>query len=1073
MASHVRMRYLLAAIAAVLLARYATQAQPTIALTAFPAPGTQDPVSGRVNGLPGGAYKVVMYLSGQANSWWIKPQPNTAAPVDASGAFTFGNWAAYPPADVNFQNIALFVVPAASPTLNVLGGPLPSAAQAGAVATRIVPRGTTADAGGGGTPVTPPAPAPAPAGGVAITATTPALGSVGPVTGRVTGAPAGSNIALYVKTAGGAFWGPKPQPGGLTPIGGDGSFTINNWASGGAGDANAPSLFFAVVPPGAGGQTTLGGMAEPSGGALATATIAKGASGGGAGGGGGGTAPVTPPAGGGGALTFTPPPVGSTAAITGRVTGAPGGSNIAVYMHCGAQIWGSKPNGGATFPVGGDGSFTINGWATPNTGDANCERMTLLVLAPGTGATAVLGAANIPPAVLSGAFASATMDRTGAGGGGGGGAVPTPVPVTPGGGGSAAGEVPFPPADPGAVQRCQNGRINFAGYSWICKDSNGRPVGPGDNLFSANNLWVDNAGLHNVYAPTDGGCGRWAASEVWVDRALGYGTYLVRFVGSYNGVPADITWSPGFTWDDGGNAGNGFREIDFEAARWGNGGDPTCGQFVLRPLQSGAMPPSWRVRYPCGNLPTIWQGQGNGGGGCNNQGSLEFNGAAISKVTCVLKWFRGSIYWVCVDGLYTLASIASVPQSRVIASFTYPSNAAGWVPDPGDARWHINLWHINGNGRAPNTGRRQHHITNGFEFTQANVPMPFAAEAGITWRQLLSKSGVADAEDELRGLDFVPPSHGAAGGSQSNVEVDEDEDEHDDEEETDAQQQLHARGRQLQELPQQRYSSGDPSGLGLMATMQSMQGGGGGTGGGGPDMTGASYPGGDYTGGGYSGGGGYGGGAMQGASYSGGGYAGGQMSGMSVGDTTGAAGGAGGSEGTWAWVSKDQLAQLSQMQAASTAGGGGGGGGGGANKGLVVGLSVAGTLVGLVSLFAGGLLVRRRMKRGETAVPLPMFSPRTSSTGSTAATFSGSSGGGGGMQTRSGVSRGGAGAGSSAGGQRYARLDEGAEPEHELNPLGQQQEGVASGTSSGSGHGGKRGGKVLPTGPPSGSSTSS
>lgn len=202
--------------------------------------------------------------------------------------------------------------------------------------------------------------------------------SVPSAVSALAGAPAGSNIALYVKTAGGAFWGPKPQPGGLTPIGGDGSFTIDNWASGGAGDANAPSLFFAVVPPGAGGQTTLGGTAEPSGGALATATIAKGASGGGAGGGGGGTAPVTPPAGGGGALTFTPPPVGSTAAITGRVTGAPGGSSIAVYMHCGAQIWGSKPNGGATFPVGGDGSFIINGWATVSHTAAESPRRMLI-----------------------------------------------------------------------------------------------------------------------------------------------------------------------------------------------------------------------------------------------------------------------------------------------------------------------------------------------------------------------------------------------------------------------------------------------------------------------------------------------------------------------------------------------------------------------------------------------------------------------------------------------------------------------------------------------------------------------
>lgn len=179
------------------------------------------------------------------------------------------------------------------------------------------------------------------------------------------GAPGGSSVALYVKTAGGAYWGPKPQPGGLTPIGGDGSFTIDNWASGGAGDANAPSLYFVVVPPGAGAQTSLGGTAEPSGGALTTATIAKGITGGG--GGGGGTVPtVAPPGGGttGGPLTVTPPAVGTTDAITGRVTGAPAGSSIAVYVQCDGQVWGAKPNGGATFPINGDGSFTINGWAT-------------------------------------------------------------------------------------------------------------------------------------------------------------------------------------------------------------------------------------------------------------------------------------------------------------------------------------------------------------------------------------------------------------------------------------------------------------------------------------------------------------------------------------------------------------------------------------------------------------------------------------------------------------------------------------------------------------------------------------
>jgi hypothetical protein len=49
-----------------------------------------------------------------------------------------------------------------------------------------------------------------------------------------------------------------------------------------------------------------------------------------------------------------------------------------------------------------------------------------------------------------------------------------------------------------------------------------------------------------------------------MDHSLGYGTYLTRFVGQFDTLAADVTWSPFFLWDDGGNAGNGFREIDIE-----------------------------------------------------------------------------------------------------------------------------------------------------------------------------------------------------------------------------------------------------------------------------------------------------------------------------------------------------------------------------------------------------------------------------------------------------------------------------------------------------------------------------
>lgn len=39
----------------------------------------------------------------------------------------------------------------------------------------------------------------------------------------------------------------------------------------------------------------------------------------------------------------------------------------------------------------------------------------------------------------------------------------------------------------------------------------------------------------------------------------------MRFVGMANTMPQDVTWSPGFIWDDGGNAGNGFREVSSAA----------------------------------------------------------------------------------------------------------------------------------------------------------------------------------------------------------------------------------------------------------------------------------------------------------------------------------------------------------------------------------------------------------------------------------------------------------------------------------------------------------------------------
>jgi hypothetical protein len=179
-------------------------------------------------------------------------------------------------------------------------------------------------------------------------------------------------------------------------------------------------------------------------------------------------------------------------------------------------------------------------------------------------------------------------------------------------------------------------------------------------IFSADpsNLWVDKWGLHLNVLPTQG-CDRWISTEVWMDHKLGYGTYLFRYVSPVEFLDPDVTWSPFFLWDDTGNGGNGFREIDFEVARWGDANDQTSSQFVLRPLQEGGMVPGWKVRYETKTLPLI-QGAGQGSGECNAAGQDNFNGAGVSKITCALRWSAGKLSWYCANGHYTLASLATV-----------------------------------------------------------------------------------------------------------------------------------------------------------------------------------------------------------------------------------------------------------------------------------------------------------------------------------------------------------------------------------------------------------------------------
>jgi hypothetical protein len=106
----------------------------------------------------------------------------------------------------------------------------------------------------------------------------------------------------------------------------------------------------------------------------------------------------------------------------------------------------------------------------------------------------------------------------------------------------------------------------------------------------------------------------------------------------------------------------------------------------LRPNKT----PGWLVRFFTRDLATFGGANGpRGGGSCNNDG-YDFNGAAVSKVTCVVKWFQGSIRWYCWEGLWTLETLPRA--QRLLASYTYP--APEFVPDPGRNQWRFNLWQV-------------------------------------------------------------------------------------------------------------------------------------------------------------------------------------------------------------------------------------------------------------------------------------------------------------------------------------------------------------------------------------------
>jgi hypothetical protein len=126
--------------------------------------------------------------------------------------------------------------------------------------------------------------------------------------------------------------------------------------------------------------------------------------------------------------------------------------------------------------------------------------------------------------------------------------------------------------------------INWAGYDWWVRTSNGNPQGPGPNIFSdsTQNVFVDAQG--NLHLKIRKGAdGKWTSSEVDLNQSLSYGTYEWELSSRYdqfasNAVGGLFTYlSPeAVAAQTGGVVGNGVadtpHEIDIEfTGAWGSG----------------------------------------------------------------------------------------------------------------------------------------------------------------------------------------------------------------------------------------------------------------------------------------------------------------------------------------------------------------------------------------------------------------------------------------------------------------------------------------------------------------------
>lgn len=215
--------------------------------------------------------------------------------------------------------------------------------------------------------------------------------------------------------------------------------------------------------------------------------------------------------------------------------------------------------------------------------------------------------------------------------------------------------------------------LRFSGLDWFIKAPPAK-VGPGPQLFSENNAFVDAQGRLHLKVTR---CGNeWCAAEIFTKERVGYGSYSFAIEGAVHDLDRNLTLGF-FAWDETAVPQN-HREWDVEFSRWGDASATTNAQYVVQPATVG------------GNIRRF---------------TMTAATASVSQVT-----------WTPTQMQF---STGEASGGSPIAQWTY----SGGVPDVGAARLHLNLY-VN-TGSAPANGNEREVILTRANYTPATSQVGF------------------------------------------------------------------------------------------------------------------------------------------------------------------------------------------------------------------------------------------------------------------------------------------------------------------------------------------------------------